>query len=175
MQDLNIYKNSYLIIGGPNSKKSSISRILSKKLNLKLINLDREKYSYFEDFTDFDLNKYYSLIENVGNLKALSYIHKYEIKHLEYILDNLNNNVVIDFGNTYLIIDEVELLNRLKMFENVILLNKNNNNNITELDEKLYRNKILQDLKTIKIDIDNKDDKEIINEILNNKNYKEVL
>ena len=62
MQDLNILKNSYLIIGGPNTKKSEISRELSKKLNLKLINLDREKYSYFEDFTEFDLNKYYNLI-----------------------------------------------------------------------------------------------------------------
>ena len=58
MQDLDIYLNSYLIIGGPNTKKSEVSRYLSKKINYKLINLDREKYYYFNDFTDFDEEKY---------------------------------------------------------------------------------------------------------------------
>ena len=31
MQDLDILNNSYLIIGGPNTKKSEVSRYLSKK------------------------------------------------------------------------------------------------------------------------------------------------
>ena len=41
LTNLNVFKNSYLIIGGPNTKKSEVSRCLSKKLNYKLINLDR--------------------------------------------------------------------------------------------------------------------------------------
>ena len=41
MQDLDILNNSYLIIGGPKSKKSEVARLLSKEL----------KYIY--DFTPF--------------------------------------------------------------------------------------------------------------------------
>ena len=63
MQDIEIYNKSYLIIGGPNTKKSEVSRLLAKKLEYKLINLDREKYSFFNDFNDYDEEKYYKLIE----------------------------------------------------------------------------------------------------------------
>ena len=54
MQDIEIYNKSYLIIGGPNTKKSEVSRLLAKKIEYKLINLDREKYSFFNDLTDYD-------------------------------------------------------------------------------------------------------------------------
>ena len=84
MQDLEILTNSYLIIGGPKTKKSEVSLQLSKELGYKLINLDREKYAYFNDFTDYDSGKYYNLLEN--NIeKAINYIHKYEMLHLKYV------------------------------------------------------------------------------------------
>ena len=37
MQDIEILNNSYLIIGAPNTKKSEVSRLLSKEFNYKLI------------------------------------------------------------------------------------------------------------------------------------------
>lgn len=174
MQDLNVFKNSYLIIGGPNTKKSEVSRGLSKKLNYKLINLDREKYNYFNDFTDYDEEKYYKLIEIKGKLKALNYIHKYEMKHLNYVIDNINDNSVIDFGNTYLIIDDKNIINKLELFDNIVLLVSNNKYN-DEFINKLNRNKLLNELSNIKVNIDNKNVVNIVDEIINYKKFKDIL
>ncbi len=173
MQDLDILNNSYLIIGGPNTKKSEVSRYLSKKYNLKLINLDREKHSFFDDFTDFDSEKYYKLIEKYGKIKALNYIHKYEMKHLNYVLDNIKDKVVIDFGNTYTLIDDINILNKIKLFNNIILLTTKNIND--EFDRKLVNNKIINDIKKVSISVDNKSIESIIKEIENYKNYKDIL
>lgn len=174
MQDIGIYNKSYLIIGGPNTKKSEVSRLLAKKLEYKLINLDREKYSFFNDFTDYDEEKYYKLIENKGKIKALNYIHKYEMKHLNYVIDNIDKNVVIDFGNTYLIIDDENIINKIKLFNNIVLL-VSKKEIVGELENKLNRNRLLSDLSTIKVNIDNKNIDDIVEEIINYKKFKDIL
>lgn len=175
MQDLSIFNESFLIIGGPNTNKSEVSRLLSKSLNFKLINLDREKHRFFEDFTDYDFNTYQKLKEN-DELKALNYIHKYEMKHLEYIIDNIDSSVVIDFGNTYTLIDNEKILNKVKMFKNIILLEDIDNlNKDSSLKNKLYRNKVNYLIATTKINIKNKDVLEIVNEILKKQEFNSVL
>ena len=174
MQDLDIYNNSYLIIGAPNTKKSEVSMLLSKQLKYKLINLDREKISYFNDFTDYDFNMYQKIKEKYGNIKALNYIHKYEMKHLDYVLNNIEDNVVIDFGNTYTLINDSQILDKLKRFKNIILLESSIVSE-DELYNKLKNNKINKILSTIKINIDNKTTEEIIKEILDYKEHKSVL
>lgn len=173
MQDINILKNSYLIIGGPCSKKSEVSRKIAKLTNYKLINLDREKYSYFEDFTDFDSSKYYNLKEK-DEILSLKYIHKYEMKHLNYVLDNISSEVVIDFGNTYLIISDENILNKLKLFSNIILLENNNYKSDNKLDKLLYKNKILS-IATIKININDDSVDDIVEKIENKIKFKDIL
>ena len=174
MQDLDIYNSSYLIIGGPNTRKSEVSRYLSKLLNYKLINLDREKYNFLNDFTDYDEEKYYKLLENKGKIYCLNYIHKYEMKHLNYVIDNISENVVIDFGNTYLIINDENLKNKIKLFNNIVLLETNNISK-DELVNKLNRNKLLNELSNIKINIDNKSVEDIVKEIINYKEFSSLL
>lgn len=175
MQDLSIFNESYLIIGGPNTNKSEVSRLLSKELEFKLINLDREKHHFFDDFTDYDFNTYQKL-KDTNELKALNYIHKYEMKHLEYIIDNIETNVVIDFGNTYTLIDDVKILNKIKIFKNIILLEDEDKlNKDNSLKNKLYRNKVNYDIATIRINIKNKTVDTIVKEILNIKEFKDVL
>ena len=175
MQDLSIFNESFLIIGGPNTNKSEVSRLLSKTLNFKLINLDRDKHQYLNDFTDYDFDKYQKLKEH-SEIKALNYIHKYEMKHLEYVVDNITENVVIDFGNTYTLINEIKILNKIKMFKNIILLeNKDYLNKNNDLKNKLYRNKVNYDIATMKINIKNKDSKRIVEEILSKKEFKDIL
>ena len=173
MQDLKIYENSYLIIGGPKTKKSEVSSVLSKELNYKLINLDREKHSYFNDFTDYDSSKYYNLLDSNFE-RAINYIHKYEMLHLNYILDNISEYVVIDFGNTYTLINDKDILNKIKLFKNIVLLSSDNNE-LSDFEKKLTNNKILKEIRTIEINIDNKNTNNIIKEILNNKEFKEIL
>lgn len=175
MQDLSIFNESFLIIGGPNTNKSEVSRLLSKELNLKLINLDRDKHRFFDDFTDYDFDTYQKIKED-SEIKALNYIHKYEMKHLEYIIDNIDSSVVIDFGNTYTLIDNEKILNKVKMFKNIILLEDIDNlNKDNSLKNKLYRNKVNYLLATTKINIKNKDTKEIVNEILKKQEFNSVL
>lgn len=174
MQDLEILNNSYLIIGAPNTKKSELSLKLSKELKYKLINLDREKYSYFDDFTDYDFNTYQDIKETKGDIKALNYIHKYEMKHLNYVINNINETVIIDFGNTYTLIDNKELLNKIKLFKNIILLESDVEKK-NKLDNKLSNNKVNNLIATQKISIDNKTIDDIVQEILNNKEFKSVL
>lgn len=176
MQDLEILTNSYLIIGGPKCKKSEVSLYLSKKLGYKLINLDREKHAYFNDFTDYDSGKYYKLLD-INVEKAINYIHKYEMQHLEFVLDNINSKVVIDFGNTYTLINDKILLDKIKLFKNIVLLNPTekiilNSDNISK---KLYNNRINKELASIKISIENKNNNDIIKEILNYKEFKDIL
>ena len=176
MQDLEILTNSYLIIGGHKSKKSEVSLYLSKELGYKLINLDREKHAYFDDFTDFDSTKYYNLLD-IDQEKAINYIHKYEMKHLKFVLDNISENVIIDFGNTYTLINEKEIINKLKLFKYIIYL-KQNEDVIKESDyinKKLYNNKINSELATISINIEDKDINNIIKEIFNYKEFKDIL
>ena len=174
MQDLTILNDSYLIIGGPKSKKSEVARLLSKTLKYKLINLDREKYGYFDDFTEYDFNTYQNIKDKYGELKALNYIHKYEMKHLENILNNINDNVIIDFGNTYTIIDNKDILDKLKMFKNIILLESDILSN-DEFYIKLKNNKINKILSTIKLNIDNKTTEEIVKKILYCKEHQSIL
>lgn len=175
MQDLSIFNESYLIVGGPKTNKSEVSRLLAKTLNYKLINLDREKHRFFDDFTDYDFDTYQKLKDS-NELKALNYIHKYEMKHLEYIIDSIESNVVLDFGNTYTLIDDIKILNKIKMFKNIILLeNEDNLNEDKSLKNKLYRNKVNYDIATIKINIKNKDANMIVNEVLNKKEFKDIL
>lgn len=174
MQDLDIYNSSYLIIGGPNTRKSEVSRYLSKLLNYKLINLDREKYNFLNDFTDYDEEKYYKLLENKGKIYCLNYIHKYEMKHLNYVLDNISSEVVIDFGNTYLIINDENILNKLKLFSNIILLENNNYKSNNKLDKLLYKNKILS-IATIKININDDSVDDIVEKIENKIKFKDIL
>ena len=173
MQDLDILNNSYLIIGGPKSKKSEVARLLSKELKYKLINLDREKYNYFDDFTDYDFNTYNSIKEKYGDIKALNYIHKYEMKHLKYVLDNINDFVVIDFGNTYTLLDDEELLNKIKLFKNIVLLE--NNEELDGFEKKLKNNKINKIIATIKIKTEEKEAENIVKDILNHKEFKSML
>ena len=45
----------------------------------------------------------------------------------------------------------------------------------TEFDKKLYKNKINKLISTINIKIDNKETKEIVQEIINNKEFKDIL
>ncbi len=175
MQDLSIFNESFLIIGGPNTHKSEVSRLLSNILGYKLINLDREKHQYFNDFTDYDFDKYLFLKEK-DEIKSLNYIHKYEMKHLEYVIDNIEVNCVIDFGNTYTLIDDKNILNKIKFFKNIILLeNEDYLNQNNDLKNKLYRNKVNYDIATMKINIKNKDIKSIVEDILNRKEFKDVL
>jgi len=173
MQNLDIYNNSYLIIGAPKTRKSEVAIELKKQLKYKLINLDREKYSYFNDFTNYDENIYYNLLEKSYN-KALNYIHKYEMKHLNYVLENINENVVIDFGNTYLIIDDINTINNIKLYKNIVLLYKNIDN-LNEIEKKLKHNKILEKIKKIKIFFDNKNIENIVTEILRYNDFKNIL
>lgn len=174
MQDLEILNNSYLIIGAPKTKKSEVSFMLSKMLKYKLINLDREKYAFFDDFTDYDFNIYQNVKESNGEIKALNYIHKYEMKHLNYVINNIDKSVIIDFGNTYTLIDNEEILNKIKLFKNIILLESDNEID-NKFDKKLSANKVNHLIATIKINIDNKSTEDIVKEILNNKEFKSVL
>jgi len=173
VQDIDIYNNSYLIIGAPNTLKSEISLLLKKELGYKLINLDREKHAYFNDFTDYDSNIYYNLLEK-SYIKALNYIHKYEMQHLDDVLESIKENVIIDFGNTYLLIDSNNILSKIKLFKNIILLYKNNNE-LNIIERKLKNNKILDDISTKKICIDNKNKDDIVKEILNLHKFKSLL
>lgn len=175
MQDLSIFNESFLIIGGPNTNKSEVSRLLAKSLNFKLINLDREKHQYFNDFTEYDFSIYQKLRDG-NEIKALNYIHKYEMKHLEYVIDNISDNVVIDFGNTYTLIDDEKILNKIKMFKNIILLEDEDNlNKDNSLKNKLYRNKVNYDIATMKVNIKNKDSKRIVKDILKKYEFKDIL
>lgn len=175
MQDLEILNNSFLIIGGPNTKKSEVSRELSKRLQYKLINLDREKHTYFDDFTDYDFKIYQNRIEKYGEIKAVNYIHKYEMKHLKHVLENINENVVIDFGNTYTLIDDINILNKIKLFKNIVLLEIDNQNENNEYNKKLYKNRINKEIASIIIDVTNKSKEKIVEEILNYKEFKDIL
>lgn len=174
MQDIEILNNSYLIIGAPNTKKSEVSRLLSKELNYKLINLDREKHAFFNDFTDYDFDIYQNLKEKKGINSAINYIHKYEMKHLNYVLDNLNSNVIIDFGNTYTLIDDKELLDKVKLFKNIVLLESDRTYK-NSFENKLNDNKINKLISTINISIVNKSVDDIITEIINHKEFKNIL
>ena len=175
MQDLSIFNESFLIIGGPNTNKSEVSRLLAKSLNFKLINLDREKHQYFNDFTEYDFSIYQKLRDS-NEIKALNYIHKYEMRHLEYVIDNISDNVVIDFGNTYTLIDDEKILNKIRMFKNIILLEDEDNlNKDNSLKNKLYRNKVNYDIATMKVNIKNKDSKRIVKDILKKYEFKDIL
>lgn len=177
MQDLEILNNSFLIIGGPNTKKSEVSNILSKELGYKLINLDREKHSYFDDFTDYDFKIYQDKLEKYGEIKAINYIHKYEMQHLKYVLENIKENVVIDFGNTYTLIEDKTLLDKIKLFKNIILLDIDDNfkTKSSSFESKLYKNRINKEITTFTINVTNKNANDIVKEILNRKKFKDIL
>ena len=96
------------------------------------------------------------------------------MKHLNYVIDNINDNSVIDFGNTYLIIDDKNIINKLELFDNIVLLVSNNKYN-DEFINKLNRNKLLNELSNIKVNIDNKNVVNIVDEIINYKKFKDIL
>ena len=67
----------------------------------------------------------------------------------------------------------MNILNKIKLFNNIILLTTKNIND--EFDRKLVNNKIINDIKKVSISIDNTSIESIIKEIENYKNYKDIL
>lgn len=157
MQDLNIYKDSIILLGS--SIKNEIALELKNILNMKLINLDRDKHSFFDDFTDYDFDTYQSLKEK-NEQKSLLYIKKYDMQYLKYVFDNIKENVIINFSINEEIDDEI-LLNNIKLFNNIIYLKDNNNL------KNSFGNKI--------IDIRNLSKEDIMDEIINIVKFKDIL
>ena len=76
MQDLSIFNNSYLIIGGPNTNKSEVSRFLSKELSIYPLFSEANYHKAVLEGISFSdgIKTYYLSKEDVLNSSAIRYL-----------------------------------------------------------------------------------------------------
>jgi len=84
---------------------------------------------------------------------------------------------LIDFGNTYTLIDNKNILENIKLFKNIILLELDEieKDRTSLFEKKLYNNKVNKMIATTIINIEHKKANDVMKEIINNKEYKDIL
>ena len=188
-----IYEKSILLIGGMAIGKSTVSEILSEKLNMELISSDAKKDEFLLSIPDYSFEKQLQIRKEYGFNAEANYLLSYLELTLNNILDSLNVPTIIDIGALNTTKLDMLSISKLKKFKNIILLKSDNLENIlkrrnvlpnSELASvyiKTHRNPNNEFLCTQIICVDNKTPEEIVNEIINlickekRNNYKKLV
>jgi len=117
-----IKKNNIILVGPIRTGKSTIGKILSEKLKLPQLSIDKVRFDYYreigydEKFADF-INK------NFGFWALYFYWGEFECYSVERIIEE-NKNSVIDFGAGHSVYENKNQLNRVKnsLKGNIVIL-----------------------------------------------------
>lgn len=169
-----IYEKSILLIGGMAIGKSTVSEILSEKLNMELISSDAKKDEFLLSIPDYSFEKQLQIRKEYGFNAEANYLLSYLELTLNNILDSLNVPTIIDIGALNTTKLDMLSISKLKKFKNIILLKSDNLENIlkrrnvlpnSELASvyiKTHRNPNNEFLCTQIICVDNKTPEEIV-------------
>ena len=129
-----------ILIGPQGSGKSTIGELLSKKLGLPQVSMDKLRWGYYKEI-GYDEEKAKVLYEKDGFRALYEYWKPFEAHAVERILAE-HDNCIIDFGAGHSVYEDDELFNRvakiMEPYKNIILLLPS-----PDLDESV---KILTDL-----------------------------
>jgi len=116
-------KNNNIVLIGPiGTGKSTIGKILSKKLELPHAPLDSVRFDYYREIGyDDEFAKF--LQKNFGFWTLYLYWKEFGCHAIKRILEE-NNNSVIDFGGGHSVYENENQLNRVKncLKENIVFL-----------------------------------------------------
>lgn len=179
----NIYDDSILLIGGMSIGKSTISKLLSEKTNMKVISTDAVRSNLLNTISNYSFEKQLEIRKEKGYKGEMEYLIPYTNKTLNKVIDELSDPSIIDIGAFFKNQLTDNLIEKIKQFKNIVLLYSDNNEEILKrrnIDPKseigqIYletlNNNVLEELCTRKINVDNQSPEEIVNEIVkNNKN-----
>lgn len=173
-----IYEKSILLIGGMGIGKSTVSKILSKKLNMKLVSSDAKKDELLLSLSDYSFEKQLQIRKQYGFNAEATYLLPYLELTLNNILDSLNVPTVIDIGALNTTKLDIISIRKLKKFKNIVLLKSD------DMQRILNRRKVLPngELETVYIEthqnpnneflctqvicVDNKTTEEVASEIV---------
>ena len=174
----NVYYNSILLIGGMSIGKSTVSEILSKKLNIPVVSVDAYKDEVLLEDPNYNFDKQLEIRKNQGYIGEMNFLTPYVNKALSRILDNISFPQIIDISSLNTINENKQLISKIRKFKNVILLYSKSNEEIlrrrnidinSELGQiylKTLKNPIDKKICTKKINVDSKTPEEITKEII---------
>ncbi|MDC9767739.1 shikimate kinase [Proteus mirabilis] len=168
--------NNIYVIGVFGVGKTTLSKLLSKEKNKKLISLDFIRWSIYEKI-GYDFNYIEQLVKRKKFIDLYRYNSKFEIELVKETIMNTSDSV-IDFGAGHSIIESESTFNYIRKLMKergiTIFLDKKIISNHTNIhpEEKFLNSYFLaskcnQKLSDITVMIDNKNKSQILNEVLN--------
>lgn len=168
--------NNIYVIGVFGVGKTTLSKLLSKEKNKKLISLDFIRWSIYEKI-GYDFNYIEQLVKRKKFIDLYRYNSKFEIELVKETIMN-TSDTVIDFGAGHSIIESESTFNYIRKLMKergiTIFLDKKIISNHTNIhpEEKFLNSYFLaskcnQKLSDITVMIDNKNKSQILNEVLN--------
>ena len=117
-------QSSIILIGPPQSGKSTLARLLSTKLGLPRVSLDQARWDYYREIGYDDILAAH--IRETGGFVALVFYWKeFDAYAVERVLADYPNSV-IDFGAGHSVYESKELFERVRKaldpYPNVILI-----------------------------------------------------
>lgn len=117
-------KSEIILIGPPRTGKSTIGRLLAKKLGVKQLSLDDERWEYYKEIGyDEELAK--RIRKTGGFVSLVFYWKQFDAYAVERLLKD-HSNCIFDFGAGHSIYESQELFNRvqsiLSTYSNVVLI-----------------------------------------------------
>ena len=175
-----IFKKSIVLVGGMAIGKSTVAQQLNEITNMPIISTDAIRCEILESIPDYSFEKQLQIRSENGFKGEMEYLKPYSNVAINKVIDGLSTPSIIDLGAIFPNQLNDELIKKIKMFKNVILLYSNNNSEILKrrsikhnselekiymqtLDESLY-----EPIATKKINVDNMSKDDIINEIVSN-------
>ncbi|WP_387692216.1 shikimate kinase [Photorhabdus sp. RM71S] len=176
--------NNIYIIGPFGAGKTTLSKLISKKLGKELISLDSIRWSVYEKI-GYDLNHVEQLVKKHKFIDLYRYNRKFESELVKKVVQNASNKVV-DFGAGHSIIeDDLDfeyIRNQMKEKGTTIFLDKSYHIGVHSFHpEEVFLNnyflasKCNQKLSDITITVDNKSKLQVLNKALSALKSMEVI
>lgn len=115
------YNSNIILIGAMGIGKTSVAKIVAKKLNKKYIDFDELRWPYYRKMEGFDMEKLMSLSDETW----YNYMKPFEAQMVKILLDEFENSV-FDFGAGHSVYEDqnhIDLVRKsLEPYKNVIFL-----------------------------------------------------
>lgn len=106
-----VYKMKIIIIGPMGIGKSTVSKIISEKLDFKLYDFDELRYHMYLEMEGYSKDKERDIAINEPKENLFKYWKPFEVKQLEILLEN--NEGIFDVGGGHVVQEDPSLYNRV--------------------------------------------------------------
>ena len=176
-----VFAKSIILVGGMAIGKSTIAQHLNETTNMPIISTDAVRCEILESIPGYSFEKQLQIRREKGFKGEMEYLIPYSNIAISKIIDELSTPSIIDMGAIFSNQLDAELIKKIQLFKNVILLYSNNISEVLKRRnispnsefEKIYMQtldvSLYESIVTKRINVDNMSKDDIINAILSSR------